>query len=50
MFAPRVAQDYLPDQEAEQEAGRAGKRDSNAAQRETLYLAEYGPAIGGGQW
>jgi hypothetical protein len=49
MFPPDMAQDDLPDQEAEQEAGRTGKHDSDAAQRETLDLAENGPSIGVGQ-
>ena len=50
MLAPGMAQEYLPDQKAEHKAGRTGKRDSDAAQRETLDLAENGPSIGGGQW
>jgi len=55
MLTPGMAQKYLPDQKTEHKAGRAGKRDRDAAQRETLDLPEYdraknGPAIGGGQW
>jgi hypothetical protein len=45
-----MPQEYLPDQKAEHEAGRTGKRDSDAPHRETLDLAENRLSIGGGQW
>ncbi len=50
MFTPGVAQNYLPDQQPEHEAGRAGDRERDAAQREALYFAKSEPATGGGQW
>jgi hypothetical protein len=55
MLTPGMAKEHLPDQKAEHEAGRTGKRDSDAAQRETLNFPEYdraenGLSIGGGQW